>query len=143
MKFFFFTYLFVLSFFTGSSQSLAGEWSGSFTDDKYDSYPLKEPRIIPIKLYFVLNKDSSYNVYSYSSGYDTTVVSEVGYELIGEDSIYLEEKKVLLPKKIEIGCFQKMFLKIHKKKNTIYLRGEWECINGKTWSSGTMRFSKK
>lgn len=143
MKFFLFINLFALSCFTGLSQSLAGEWSGSYTDDKYDSYPLKEPRAIPIKLYFVLNKNSSYNVYSYSSGYDTTVVCEVEYKWIGEDSIYLKEKKILLPKKITPSNFQKMFLKFHKKKNTMYLRGEWECVDGKTWGSGTIRFYKK
>jgi len=101
----------------------------------------------PIKLYFKLNKDSSYNVYSYSKGHDhkgrdTIVVCKVLYERKSADSIYLEETQVLKPKNAPSACFQKMYLKIRREKNLSILEGTWK--TGKDCNStGNIRFTKK
>lgn len=124
------------------SQSLEGEWKGSFTTD-FDIIEFPNP----IKLYFVLNKDSSYTVYSYSLGQDdkrrdTIIVCKVLYNKISEDSLYLEEIQVLKPINKTQTCFQKMYLKIKRKENSIMLEGTWESEK-ECYSSGKIRFTKK
>jgi hypothetical protein len=125
------------------SQSLEGEWKGSYDIDL--DVPVSVTR--PIKLYFVLNKDSSYNVYSYSKGQDldrrdTIIVCKVLYKKISEDSLYLEEIQVLKPKNAAPSCFQKMYLKIKRKDRSILLEGTWQSEK-KCNSSGKIRFTKK
>ncbi|HMK04450.1 MAG TPA: hypothetical protein VK489_09670 [Ferruginibacter sp.] len=103
------------------SQSLEGEWKGSFKGEEY-FYDLSTP----FGLHISLNKDSTYKIYSYSlfRGTDVTVVSKVACRIIGADSIYLEETKQVKPKK-EQGCPQKFFLAIKNKNGKMVLEGNW------------------
>lgn len=125
------------------SQSLEGEWKGSYDID-FD-VPVSIGR--PIKLYFVLNKDSSYKVYSYSKGKDgdgrdTIIVCKVLYKRTAEDSLYLEEIEVLKPKNAGQNCFQKMYLKIKRKDRSILLEGTWTSTK-ECFGTGQIRFTKK
>lgn len=101
----------------------------------------------PIKLYFKLNGDSTYTVYSYSKGHtsknkDTIVVCKVSYQRRSATSLYLEETEVLLPKGAPGSCFQKMDLNIRQENNSTIMQGTWksgnECNN-----SGKIKFVRK
>ncbi|MES2431540.1 MAG: hypothetical protein V4556_11420 [Bacteroidota bacterium] len=141
MKFILLTLLCTSLFFAGFCQTFLGEWSGSFTDNLNDNYSYKE---YPIKLYFVLNKDSSYKVYSYSKGFDTIVVCNLSYVLSGKDSIYLEETKIVQPNTaVSNVCLQKMSLRFSKNKQSFALNGFWECSSGKEYGYGNINFIKK
>ncbi len=132
------------------SQSLEGEWKGSFTYGKgasFSDFDMPVNTSSPVSLYFKLNKDSSYNVYSYSrgkniAGKDTIIVCKVLYRKTAPDSLYLEETNVLKPLNAEPACFQKMYLKIKREKKFTILEGIWEseidCDN-----SGKIKFIKK
>jgi len=140
------TFLIIVSFFLTSSQcnaqKLDGEWKGLFFD-RYtnESYP--------IKLYFVSDSWDTYKVYSYSkgkdrNGNDTTIVCKVFYKVIWKDSICLEEAKVLLPKKADEACLQKMFLKIKKRESGLILEGTWKIASKKcNDDSGTISLTKQ
>ena len=126
-------------------QLFEGEWSGTFESNLYKFTNVTYSS--PIKLYFKLNMDSSYTVYSYSKGQnskgrDTTIVCRVEYTLIGKDSIYLEEVEILKPKKVAATCLQKMRLKIEQENNSFFLSGDWEADSGQC-GEGTIRFRKK
>jgi hypothetical protein len=132
-------------FFSGQccAQSLHGEWQGSFTGNYSGT---KEP----IALYFILQKDRSYKVYSYSKGMDYfgnefTAVCEVLYKKTGVDSMYLEEVKQIKPKRELHNCFQKMYLKVKaNEKGILILEGKWETPATKECSGfGTISFTKK
>jgi hypothetical protein len=135
----FFIFLSLLSF----SQSLEGEWKGSFSTELDIPIDIDSP----IKLYFKLKKDSSYSVYSYSKGHDhkgkdTVVVCKVLYQRTTADSVYLEETEVLKPANASPACFQKMHLTIRREKRSTILEGTWKsgnpCNNG-----GKIRFKKQ
>ena len=142
--------LFIFLSLQSFSQSLEGEWKGSYTYGKGSSFSDFDMPVninSPISLYFKLNKDSSYNVYSYSkgkniAGKDTIVVCKVLYSKTAPDSLYLEETQVLKPLNAEPACFQKMYLKIKREKRLTLLEGTWEseidCDN-----SGKIKFIKK
>ena len=127
-------------------QSLEGEWDGTF-----ETHFLKFSNVVnssPIKLYFKLNGDNSYNVYSYSKGldakrHDTTIVCKVYYESIGNDSIYLEETEVIKPKNAQSVCLQKMRLKIIDKTKEILLDGAWTNNSNECAEYGTITFRQK
>ena len=133
------------------SQSLEGDWKGKYESSQIVQFAPTIPGITPnsvsISLKFILNKDSSYSVFSFTKGLnltipDTTVVCRV----IGQfrnDSLYLEEVQMLLPIGVPPSCFQKMFLKINKKKKLTELRGTWGAISANCNSSGTVYFWKK
>ena len=131
--------------FKGSSQLLKGEWTGTIIT--YDTAGNRLNYYPTIKLKFILN-DDVYSVYSYSDGQDTngndtTVVCKVYYELIGKDSIYLEEVEVIQPQNIKPLCMQKMFLKVLKKKKVTILEGLWESEPNQCATFGTIRFRRK
>ncbi|MGG9970152.1 hypothetical protein ACQ33O_00040 [Ferruginibacter sp. SUN002] len=136
MRFFFLSILFIFSFLHSWSQSLSGEWKGSFTDDQ------NLDKEFPIKLYFQQDKDSSYNIYSYSKGIDTIVVCSMAYTFSG-DSVFLQEKEILKPKKVNAVCLQKMFLKLKSNKSGYTLEGNWECLLGRSYGYGKIYFTKK
>jgi hypothetical protein len=80
------------------AQSLEGDWQGSFTSlnpDPYAQLPFANGGFFNLK--FILNKDNSYTVYSYYKGSDTTNVFEVLYKRLSEDSILLQETKIIKP----------------------------------------------
>jgi len=116
--------------------SLQGVWNGQF------EYNTMGGSKSPINLYFDLKKDSTYNVYSYSRGTDSVVICSVKYKIIGTDSIYLEEDKVLRPKKDDgLSCFQNMKLRIRKKNNKITMAGIWNSTEN--CGRGTIAFKRK
>jgi hypothetical protein len=126
-----FSSILLLSFFLSNhsfSQSLEGEWRGSFVGEFMGEKPTA------FALHFKLNKDSTYKVYSYSLLYNPTlevsetVVSEVLCKIISADSIYLEEIKQVKPKGSP-GCMQKFFLTLRQKKDKSLLEGRWELVN--------------
>lgn len=124
-----------------SSQSLEGEWRGSYQID----YTLPS---IPIKLYFTLNKDSSYNIFSYSKGQDskgrdTILVCKVLYKFLTKDSIQLEETEILKPKNALPACFQKMSLVLKRNDNSTELDGTWEHVSKECTGYGPIHFVKK
>ncbi len=130
------------------SQLLAGHWQGSFTTN-LSGFEIGES---PIELNFTIINDTSYKVFSYSNGENTQggkvrVITKVYYKLISKDLIYLEETEDVEPLNIKPSCFQKMLLRIKKKKKQIILIGTWttdpnnpiqNCI-----SSGSIKFWRK
>ena len=137
-------------FFQSFSQSLEGEWKGSYAYAKqtyFSDFDMPVDKKSPIKLYFKLNTDSSYSIYSYSkgkdiAGKDTIVVCKVLYKKTSSDSLYLEETAVLKPSNAEPACFQKMYLKIKREKKLTILEGTWKS-EGECNSSGKIKFTKK
>ena len=122
------------------TQSLEGEWKGSCIFDKSEEK-------LPYALFFVLQKDSSYKIFSYSKGIDNlgtevTAVCEVTYKIIGVDSIYLEETKQIKPKQKLSNCFAKMTFKIIKSEKLISMSGPWESISKECKDFGTMVLTK-
>jgi len=119
--------------------SLQGEWIGSFDDP--DIFGMK---VSPIKLFFKLTNDSTYKIYSYSKGMDTIIVCQLDYKILQRDSIYLEETRVLLPKRNPgESCPQRMHLKVKQRMLEIEMEGIWEAIAPKCNMSGSIRFKKK
>ena len=133
------------------SQSLEGEWKGfmttSYVDPKIPYYTFQTNQA-QIKLTFVLNSDSSYSVYSYSSGpdsrgNDTTYVCAVLFKKISSDSIYLEEMRIIKPENVPFVCGQKMYLKFEKLKRRLTLEGIWKTNPNTCGDSGEIRLSRK
>jgi hypothetical protein len=133
------------------SQSLEGEWNGSFTyaeiDPKMPYYTFQTNQT-PIKLTFVLNTDSSYSVYSYSNGRnsqgrDTTYVCAILFKKISSDSIYLEEMRIIKPENVPFVCGQKIYLKFEKLKRRLTLEGIWKTNPNTCGHSGEIRLSRK
>ena len=131
------------------SQTLEGDWKGKYyvtSNNGYSTPFSTAERAMEIKLRFILNKDSSYIVFSYSGGRnskneDTTVICNVVGQLT-PDSVYLEEIELLMPKDISPMCFQKMYLRIIKRKKMTELRGLWKSESPCN-SEGTISFWKK
>ena len=137
--------------YTGSSQSLEGEWNGSFTysytDLKIPDYTFQKDKT-PIKITFMLNADSSYSIFSYSNGpnsrsRDTTYVCAVFYRKISSDSLYLEEMRMIKPENVPSDCMQKMYLKLEKRKRGLTLEGSWKANPDKCSKSGEIRLYRK
>jgi hypothetical protein len=134
------------------AQSLEGDWQGSFTSlnpDPYAQLPFANGGFFNLK--FILNKDNSYTVYSYYKGSDTTNVFEVLYKRLSEDSILLQETKIIKPQNDPmLKCLLKMSLKINQKKKSIELAGRFNFVSGGNCSMlqpesnfGTINFYKK
>ncbi len=145
MKFSSFLTLIISISLNSIGQTFEGEWNGTFESNfnKFTNITITSP----IKLYFKLNMDSSYTVYSYSKGQnskkrDTTIVCKVDYKFVGKDSIYLEEVEILKPEKVAPTCLQKMKLKIVSENDAISLHGSWNS-DGEECGSGSIRFRKK
>ena len=134
MKLFVTFFSFILLSIHCLSQSLEGEWKGSFTYywvDPKTPYYTYQTNNKPIKINIVLNSDSSYSGYSYSTGpdsrgNDTTYVCALLCKRISSDSVYLEEMRVIKPNNIPTDCGQKMYLKFGKRKKSITLEGNWK-----------------
>ena len=145
MKFTFFLTLFLSISLTSFGQTFEGEWNGTYEGNFYKFTNVTYSS--PIKLYFKLNMDSSYSVYSYSKGQnlkgrDTTIVCKVVYTFTGKDSLYLEEVEILKPQKIAPTCLQKMKLQIVQENSVILLNGTWSS-DSEECGNGTIRFRKK
>lgn len=113
--------------FASKAQMLQGDWKGEYAVS--GSFNNRGSRI-GIDLKFVLNKDNSYSVYSYTNlGYQDSAVCQVYYERYGIDSVYLEEVADITDRKRSTGetnnFFQSMWLKIIVKEKHIMLQGVW------------------
>ena len=132
------------------SQSLEGYWKGQYETNKTGlgelNMPISDKTKTIIDLKFILNPDSTYQIFSYTreknaNNEDTTVICKMIYEII-DDSIYLEEIEQL---KSEFGgmYFQRMGLQINKGKKFTTLTGKWESVNNLINSSGKIYFRKR
>jgi len=131
---------FILFSFSALSQSLEGEWKGSFSSNEiYDNET-------SFALHFTLKKDSSYKVYSYSllpeGEMKVTVVCRMICKMIGSDSLYLEEIEQVKPQKIITACFQTMHLQINLSRREKTLTGTWETKGERCKDSGTISLRK-
>jgi hypothetical protein len=133
------------------SQSLEGDWKGTFTSlnpDLNTQLPFANGGFFNLK--FILNKDGSYTVYSYYKA-DTTHVYEVSYKRISQDLILLQETKILKPEHDQmIKCLLKMSLRIIQKKKSMELKGDFKFVPGARCGMlqpesnfGTINFYKK
>jgi hypothetical protein len=126
----------------GLTQTITGNWNGTFADGMMK---------FPILLEFILNADSSYTVHSYTKlpdnkGEEMWVICDMYYEFMGKDSLYLEETRRISPdEKTLPSCLQKMYLKIKERKKILVLDGEWRNVSPKEKCSpgGSIYFSKK
>ena len=123
---------------TAKSQGFEGEWNGFF-------WNINSPKANSIKLKFTWNKDSTYDIKSYSpgktiNGTDTTVVCNVVYLINGYDSITLQETVILEPSNAASSCLQIMTLKIVMRKKKAILKGTWE--SDECFAFGHLRFEK-
>jgi len=109
-------------------QFLEGEWTGTFEQNFYKFTNL--PSTHPIKLKFIVTNDTTYSIFSYTNGQDSSgniveLVCKVYYKKISNDSIYLEEIEKISPNNATPSCFQKMYFKIIKKNKVTFLNGVW------------------
>jgi hypothetical protein len=147
MKFLFLSLLSIFVTKASHAQELEGEWYGSFKY-KYDAISIP-PALINLK--FVLNKDSTYTIYSYTAfdyykkkkQYFDTSICLVHMERLTADSIILEEKKHLSPIADSPNCFQKMYLKISFDNDQSLLSGTWESPDPKCGGLGNISFIRR
>jgi hypothetical protein len=130
---------------SAGAQSLVGAWEGTYTDEEYNYLNIRND--FTIQLYFQLNSDGTYSIYSTSYFYkgkqnESKIICLLNYQLVGTDSIYLEEVKEIQAGDVESSCFQRMKLKIDDKKKRMFLTGTWDSASG-LCSKGTIRFQKK
>ncbi len=135
------------SFNYGIAQSLEGKWVGrNFMPGKESLMSLNITRI----------NDTTYNMYTYTfsnednslipSNEDTTTAEKclVNYKLVGQDSIYLEEVKLLNKPTSNKGiCFQKFDFKIIHKEKVSVLNGTWKSEGKKCESHGLITFIRE
>ena len=143
-------YVLLLVSFTfnyGIAQSLEGKWVGrNFMPGKETLMSLNIIRI----------NDTTYNMYTYTfsnednslipSNEDTATATKciVNYKLVGQDSIYLEEVKLLNKPTSNKGiCFQKFDFKIIHKDNVSLLNGTWRSEGKECESHGLITFIRE
>jgi hypothetical protein len=71
---------------------------------------------------------------------DTVVICKMTGHFT-QDSIYLEEVRVVLPEDYPLKDFQKMYLKIKERKKGIELTGTWEDFASE--KAGSIYFYKR
>lgn len=123
------------------SQSLEGEWKGSFTDTSFSELTTT------FALYFTPKKDGSYKVHTYTrvkepDGISLIVVCEATCTIINADSIVLEEIKQVRPRSSRTELLQRIYLAIRVKDNKRIMEGWWEGATDKKYG-GTMLLTKK
>jgi hypothetical protein len=135
---------FLISFSLVSiSQKLAGVWKGTF-----ETFNPGQKGTSQITLKFIPGK-KSFEVLSYSTSYDSLekkniiFVCKLKYQMIGADSINLEEKKLISPAHYIGACLQKMFLKIKKVKGDYIMEGIWRSEETGCHLLGTMKLIKQ
>ncbi len=136
-------FLFIVFLFSSPSfsQSLEGEWRGSFTDAT-----IAEMKTT-YALYFTQKKDGSYKVHTYTRNFDPrdgaylTVVCEAACIIISADSLIIEELKQVQPKSSQDPGFQILHLIIRTKDNKRIMEGWWEWVDKKY--GGTIILTKR
>jgi hypothetical protein len=120
-----FLVFFLLSVVNG--QTLEGIWQGGYSTA---TPSMKFADTIPIRLKFIQNKDSSYSVFSFTTfkdnGVETTSVCKVAFTKVGEKKYILEETEELSRTMNNTDGFQKMHLKLKKRRGNLRLVGWWE-----------------
>ncbi|MEO7446534.1 MAG: hypothetical protein ABIU55_13615 [Ferruginibacter sp.] len=124
---------------TGKAQALEGRWEGYYADVVGRT---------SISLEFILTKDSTYEVYSIT---DITTLGRlmgqpakcfVYYRFIPPDSVYLQEVGDIGNILADERSFQKMYLRLVKKKDRLYLKGRWDVTNRNDITSGYIEFRR-
>ena len=150
MKFLLTFFSLLISSYGSFSQSLEGEWKGSFKYyERIKGDPLGYVSLVdetPFRLKFILNSDSSYMVYSYTPWPNPdsrdTIVNAVLFKKLTNDSIYLQEIRTIKPENDKSDCWQVMRLKLIKRKRTDALEGTWTSL-GRCELAGEMILSRK
>lgn len=138
---FFLCIFFVLSGVKISAQPLEGRWKGYYVEDT-DRRHGNDKQFLTIE--FVKVPDSGFRVYSYTrlSGFEAQC--ELSLVIGSADSIFLEEIKLLNPRKRESTCFQRMKLKLVRVDNGsgITMEGSWDSAKPEC-GFGRMYFRKQ
>jgi hypothetical protein len=147
MKNLFLLTLFSTGFLNSFSQSLTGEWEGSFTAYFPSTTIVNGAYKNDMKIEFILNNDSTYTIYSYAGepyarGNFTDHKCEVTYMILSDENIFLEETKVIQPENTTT-CLKKMNLKIVKRKKNITLEGSWQTTYSNCDNKGEILLYKK
>lgn len=145
IRFLFIFLLMAMISVSAAAQSLEGAWEGTYSDEDYNYLNIRNE--FSIQLFFQLNGDGAYSIYSTSYFYkgkqnEAKIICLLNYQMVGTDSIYLEEVKVIQAGDVESSCFQRMKLKIDHKKKRMFLTGTWDSP-GDLCSKGVIRFQKK
>ena len=143
-------YVLLLVSFTfnyGIAQSLEGKWEGKI---------YMPSNVTLMSLNIIRINDTTYNMYTYTfsnednslipSNEDTATATKciVNYKLVGQDSIYLEEVKLLNKPTSNKGiCFQKFDFKIIHKDNVSLLNGTWRSEGKECESHGLITFIRE
>jgi hypothetical protein len=147
MKLIFIIISFLLFSVNSVSQSLEGIWKGTFTAYLPMTNTVNIYYENSIKVEIILNKDSTYGIYSYAGepyarGSFTDYVCEMSSLMLDESTIFLKEIKVVkTPNKTT--CFKSMNLKITKRKKIITMEGTWQTDSNECDNRGEIRLSKK
>jgi hypothetical protein len=139
--------LFFLLWLDSFSQSLAGQWKGTFTAYLPFSTTVNDAYKNDMQLEIVLNQDSTYSIFSYAGepyvlGHYSDHKCETTYIMLDDENIFIEETKVIEPQNA-ITCFKKMNLKIIKRKKYILLEGSWITNSSDCDNKGEIKLWKK
>jgi len=145
-----YVYVLLLVLFTfnyGITQSLEGKWEGKI-------YMPRKVTLMSLNITRI--NDSTYNMYTYTfnneensmspSKEDTANAAKclVNYRIVGQDSIYLEEVKLLNKNTSNKGiCFQKFDFKIIHKEKVSVLNGTWKSEGKECESHGLITFIRE
>lgn len=132
---------FILTSAKTNAQPLEGRWKGYYVEDA-DKRQGNDKQFLTIE--FIKVPDSGFRVYSYTrlSGYEAQC--ELSLMIGSADSIFLEEVRLLNPRKRESTCFQRMRLKLVKSNNGpgIAMEGSWDSAKPEC-GYGRMYFRKQ
>jgi hypothetical protein len=123
--------LFFFLFWSGKlfSQDLAGEWKGSFRDDRDFAFTGESTTV---KFYFSKINDTTFQAYSVTyiknkKAKDSAICILKG-GFLEKNILYLEETRAIKPFPGETSdstCLQLMKLNFYKQKKQLLLTGEW------------------
>ena len=147
MKQLLFYTIFSILFLNSFSQSLEGKWDGSFTAYLPLTTTVNTYYRNNIQLEIILDKDSTYTIYTYSGepyarGHFADHKCEITYAMLSGDSLIMVETKVVQPENIKT-CLKTMNLKIVKRKKYIALEGSWQTNTEDCDNKGEIKFLKK
>lgn len=95
-----------------------------------------------MKLQFHLNKDSTYDVYSFTKYKNNKSVCKMLYKMLNKHSIYLEEKELIRTNNNSIDyLFQKMTLEFESGFKS--MKGKWLFKDGRLKYTGNVSFTKR
>jgi hypothetical protein len=147
MRLIFVLALLFLVFLKSYSQNLQGEWKGTFTAYLPSTTIVNQYYKNEITIEIIQNTDSTYSIFSYAGdpyvrGHHTDYKCEIEYIMVSDNTIILEEAKVVSPEGVN-KCLKKMNLKIVTRKKSISLEGSWQTNSGDCNNEGKIQVSKK